>query len=93
MFFGSIINLLYSFYVVVILIFKSNVAPGWTTLSLQQSGMFFLISIVLFIICEYLSNLNNLSNEGPLFYIGQEYTSENIQRLKKLNIEDLNKEN
>jgi len=55
--------------------------------------MFFLISIVLFIICEYLSNLNNLSNEGPLFYIGQEYTSENIQRLKKLNIEDLNKEN
>ena len=93
MFFASLSNLVYSLYVVLILIFKSDVAPGWVTLSLQQSGMFFLISLVLLIICEYITNLNNLTNEGPLFYIGQEFTSENIKRIKKLNIEDLNNNN
>ncbi|MDB2546047.1 glycosyltransferase, partial [Candidatus Pelagibacter bacterium] len=93
MFFASLSNLVYSLYVVLILIFKSDVAPGWVTLSLQQSGMFFLISLVLLIICEYIANLNNLTNEGPLFYIGQEFTSENIKRIKKLNIEDLNNNN
>ena len=69
--------------------FKSNVEEGWTTLSLQLSGMFFLISLVLFIICEYLYNLNNSTNDGPLFHIGQEFKSENNQNFEKLNIEDL----
>jgi hypothetical protein len=93
MFFGSLSNLLYSLYVVLILIFKSDVAPGWVTLSLQQSGMFFLISLVLLIISEHITNLSYLTNEGPLFYIGQEFTSENIKRIKKLNVEDLNNNN
>ena len=72
MFFGSLSNLLYSLYVVLILIFKSDVAPGWVTLSLQQSGMFFLISLVLLIISEHITNLSYLTNEGPLFYISEE---------------------
>lgn len=39
--FGAVANLLYSIYVVAVGVFKSDVAPGWISLSLQQSGMFF----------------------------------------------------
>jgi len=42
--FGAIANLVYSIYVVAIGFLKTDVAPGWISLSLQQSGMFFLIS-------------------------------------------------
>jgi hypothetical protein len=45
--FGAVANLIYSMYVVAIGIFKTDVAPGWISMSLQQSGMFFLISLVL----------------------------------------------
>jgi len=51
--FGAGINVLYSLYVVLIFVFKADVAPGWVTLSLQQSGMFFLISLVLLMLAEY----------------------------------------
>lgn len=52
--FGAIANLIYSIYVIFIAFNKKDVAPGWVTLSLQQSGMFFLISIVLFVLGEYI---------------------------------------
>ena len=45
--FGAVANLVYSIYVVAIGILKTDVAPGWISMSLQQSGMFFLISLVL----------------------------------------------
>ena len=90
---SSLLNLLYVLYIALVYIFKSNVEEGWTTLSLQLSGMFFLISLVLFIICEYLYNLNNSTNDGPLFHIGQEFKSEINQNFEKLNIEDLENKN
>lgn len=86
--FGAIANLLYSVYVVIIGLFKTNVAPGWISLSLQQSGMFFLISLVLLVLGEYILNMASLSNEGPLYYVGQEFTSARITRREKLNIEE-----
>lgn len=86
--FGAIANLLYSFYVVAIGIFKTNVAPGWISLSLQQSGMFFLISLVLLVLGEYILHMASLSNEGPLYHIGQEFTSAQITHREKLNIEE-----
>ena len=90
---SSFLNLLYVFYIALVYIFKSNIEEGWTTLSLQLSGMFFLISIVLFIICEYLYNLNNSTNDGPLFHIGQEFKSDQNKNFDKLNIEDLEDKN
>lgn len=88
---SSFLNFLYVFYIALIYIFKSNIEEGWTTLSLQLSGMFLLISFVLFIICEYLYNLNNSTNDGPLFHIGQEFKSDQYKNFEKLNIEDLEK--
>ena len=86
--FGAAANLIYSFYVVSIGIFKTDVAPGWVSLSLQQSGMFFLISLVLLVLGEYILHMASLSNEGPLYHVGQEFTSARMTRREKLNIED-----
>jgi len=86
--FGAGANLLYSFYVIAVALLKPDVAPGWVTLSLQQSGMFFLISLVLLILGEYILHMASLSNEGPLYHVAQEFTSAVMTRREKLNIED-----
>lgn len=86
--FGALSNLLYSVYVLGIAFFKADVAAGWVSLSLQQSGMFFLLSLVLLVLGEYILQMASLSNEGPMYYVAQEFTSANITRRSKLNIEE-----
>lgn len=86
--FGAAANLIYSIYVVIIGLFQSHVAPGWISMSLQQSGMFFLISLVLLVLGEYILHMASLSNEGPLYHVGQEFTSARMMRHEKLNIEE-----
>lgn len=86
--FGAAANLVYSIYVLAVGLFKNDVAPGWVSMSLQQSGMFFLISIVLLVLGEYILNMVSLSNEGPLYHVGQEFTSTRMIHREKLNIED-----
>lgn len=86
--FGAIANVVYSIYVVAIGLLKEDVAPGWISFSLQQSGMFFLISLVLLVLGEYILNMASLSSEGPLYHVGQEFTSARMTRLEKLNIEE-----
>ena len=85
--FGAFANLLYSFYVVSVALFQQDVAPGWVTLSLQQSGMFFLISLVLYILGEYIIHMAQTSAEGPSYHIAQELTSAKITRKDRLNVE------
>lgn len=85
--FGAAANLLYSAYVVAIGLFKANVEPGWVSLSLQQSGMFFLMSLVLFVLGEYILHVASLSDDGPIYCIAQEFTSVHLTRLDKLNVE------
>ncbi|MEI7993989.1 MAG: glycosyltransferase [Methylococcaceae bacterium] len=85
--FGAVANLVYSIYVVAIGFLKPDVAPGWISLSLQQSGMFFLISLVLLVLGEYILNMVSLANEGPLYHVSQEFTSARMTRQEKLNIE------
>ena len=86
--FGAISNLVYSGYVVAVGTLKADVAPGWVSLSLQQSGMFFLISLVLLVLGEYIVHMARLSNEGPLYHVGQELTSARMTRREKLNVDE-----
>jgi glycosyltransferase involved in cell wall biosynthesis len=86
--FGALSNLVYALYVVAITLFKEDVAPGWTSLSLQQSGMFFLLSFVLLVLGEYILHMARLSTEGPSYHIAQEFTSAQLARLRRLNVED-----
>lgn len=87
--FGAAANLVYSVYVVAIGIFKTNVAPGWISLSLQQSGMFFLISLVLLVLGEYILHMAKASTDGPPYHVGQEFTSAHMTRQTKLNLEEV----
>lgn len=86
--FGATANLLYSIYIMLIALFKHDIAPGWVSMSLQQSGMFFLISLVLLVLSEYLLHMVSLTNEGPLYVVGQELTSARMTRCEKLNVEE-----
>jgi polyisoprenyl-phosphate glycosyltransferase len=87
--FGASANVVYSLYVVATSLLKTDVAPGWTSLSLQQSGMFFLISLVLLVLGEYILQMASLSNEGPRYHVAQEFTSARITRHEKLNVEEV----
>lgn len=87
--FGAGANLFYSFYIIAVALLKEDIAPGWVTLSLQQSGMFFLISMVLWMLGEYILHMARLSSEGPLYHVAQEFTSAVMTRREKLNIEDV----
>ncbi len=86
--FGALANVVYSIYVFIVAMTNPGVARGWASLSLQLSGMFFLISLVLLVLGEYVLNSVSLSNEGPKYYIGQEFTSVRMTRHEKLNIEE-----
>lgn len=86
--FGAAANLFYSIYVVAVGLFKADVAPGWISMSLQQSGMFFLISLVLLVLGEYILHMASISNEGPLYHVAQEFTSARMTRRERLNIEE-----
>lgn len=85
--FGAFANLAYSAYIVAIAFFKEDVAPGWVSLSLQQSGMFFLLSVLLLVLGEYVLHLVRISNDGPSYFIGQELTSTRMGRDRKLNVQ------
>ena len=83
---GAFINIIYSFYVFIIAIFKKEVAAGWISLSLQQSGMFFLLSIILYVMSEYILQIINLSKKNLSYYIKEEFNSVKISNRNKLNI-------
>jgi polyisoprenyl-phosphate glycosyltransferase len=85
--FGACANLLYSCYVVAIAVFKADVEPGWVSMSLQQSGMFFLISLVLLVLGEYILNMASLSNDAPEYRVTQEFISAHMSRRERLNVE------
>lgn len=89
MVFGACANLVYSFYIILVEIFGKNIAPGWVTMSLQQSGMFFLISLVMIVLGEYISHIVDQNNEGPTYHVAQEFTSAIMTRREKLNIESI----
>lgn len=86
--FGAVANAVYSLYVIAIALLKADVAPGWITLSLQQSGMFFLISLVLWVLGEYILHMVSMINEGPAYHVAQEFTSVVITRREKLNVDE-----
>lgn len=86
--FGALANVFYSIYVVIVAITKDDVAPGWVSLSLQQSGMFFLISLVLLVIGEYVLNAVSMINSAPTYHVEMEFTSNKMSVREKLNLEE-----
>lgn len=83
---GAGINLAYAVYVFIILIFNENVEPGWASSSLQFSGMFFLFSLVLFVLSENLLLSISIAGRDPVAFIAGEYTSRQMGRSDALNV-------
>jgi glycosyltransferase involved in cell wall biosynthesis len=73
--FAGLANLLYIGYVCVINIVKNRVAEGWTTLSLQMSGMFFLVFLTLMVIAEYIAHTFQASKDPPRYQVLEERSS------------------
>jgi len=55
---SGVMAFLYTFYVIGVFLFKAEVAPGWTTLSLQLAGMMLLLSFILALIAEYVLQIH-----------------------------------
>lgn len=83
---AGLLNLIYAGYVVVIALFKEGVAEGWVTLSLQISGMFFLVSVILALLSEYIVRIFEGSLRRPLYLIAREKSSAVLSRNERLNI-------
>jgi glycosyltransferase involved in cell wall biosynthesis len=72
---GSTLSLLYSAYVVAVYLLKRDVMPGWTTLSLQVSGMFFLVFVMLTLMGECLGRVLEELVDRPLYHLRDEQSS------------------
>lgn len=83
---AGFLNVLYAGYVVLIYLFKDDVAEGWTTLSLQISGMFFLFSIVLALLSEYVIRIFQGGLGRPAYHVAREFRSPAITREERLNV-------
>ena len=83
---AGLLNLLYAVYVIAIALFKTGVAEGWTTLSLQISGMFFLVSMILALLSEYIVRIFEGSFRRPLYMVAREMSSAVLSRQQRLNI-------
>ena len=84
---GALGALSYSVYVIVVYLAKSNVAPGWTTVSLILSAMFLTMSLVLGMLSEYLILLLDAGARRGRYEIAEELSSGVQPRSKLLNVE------
>ncbi len=82
----SILNLVYAVYVISAKLFINNIAQGWTTLSLQNSIMFFFLFAILAVMCEYIGQILQESRDQPLYHIADERNS-------KVSMADANRRN
>ncbi len=83
---ASLVNMLYALYVVAVGFFRGAVA-GWTSMSLQMSLMFFLISVVIAIMAEFMFQSNETANERPIYRVAFETTSSVLSARDMLNVE------
>lgn len=80
------VSLLYAVLVVLIAIFKEDVAQGWVSLSLQISGLFFLTCIVLALLSEYLLQILEATKGGPRYHIAYQAHSSTLSLASQLNV-------
>lgn len=82
----SALSLVYSLYVVVTWLISDQVAPGWASLSLQISGLFFLTCIVLSVMSEYLLQILESTGRRPQYYVTSLYQADSLGARERLNI-------
>jgi hypothetical protein len=83
---SAILNVAYMSYALLSKLMESNVEPGWSSLSLQISGIFLLLSIVLGIIAEHLIEVDRAVNRRPNYHVLREVRSplSNARRIRNI---------
>lgn len=72
---AAVLNLCYAAYVIVIYLVRSEVAPGWATLSLTSAAQFFALALMISVLCEYVGRLSTRMQDAPSYYLNGEETS------------------
>jgi len=65
---------------------KHDVAPGWTTLSLQMSLMFFLVFLVQAVLGEYVGRILELSRDRNIYQILEERNGGSLRLSQQRNV-------
>lgn len=72
---AGVVNLFYGMYVLGVAVFKNDVEPGWTTMSIQLSAMFFILFTILVVLSEYIGRILGESRQDPRYIIRDEFNS------------------
>jgi hypothetical protein len=83
---SGVLSLVYSLYVVGMYLFKPGVEPGWTTLSLQISGMMFLFSVLFALMAEYMLGIYRGLPPRRRYVITREVRSSSRRHSRRLNV-------
>lgn len=74
-FVASIASVIYALYVVYIAATRQHVAEGWTTMSLQISGLFFILFLMMVILAEYIGKIMVESRKDARYTVLDEQSS------------------
>jgi polyisoprenyl-phosphate glycosyltransferase len=83
---GGMLSLIYSLYVVGVYLFKPVVEAGWTTMSLQISGMMFLFSLLFALMAEYMLSIYRGLSPRRRYVITRELHSPRRRHSHRLNV-------
>jgi hypothetical protein len=86
---AGLLSLVYAVYVIFIYFVMRDVQRGWTTLSLQISGMMFIFSVMFVFLAEYLIQILSASRtRSRRNFVVREITSQSSRRSRRWNIVD-----
>jgi len=83
---GAGVNLLYSAFIVIINLVKEDVTDGWTSLSLQITGLFFILFLVVGVLSEYVLRIFMAQQNQLPYIITRETSSFEHLRKRDLNV-------
>jgi dolichol-phosphate mannosyltransferase len=72
------LNVLYVVYVLLTYYFSPSIAEGWATRSIQTSGMFFFVFLILAVLCEYVGRILSETQNRPHYYVLEERNSNSM---------------
>lgn len=65
----SVLSFVYALYVVLMVVVLDEIAKGWASMSLQISGLFFLVCIILAVMSEYILQILEATTHRPRYHI------------------------
>jgi glycosyltransferase involved in cell wall biosynthesis len=82
----SVLAFLYAMYVLFLVVVKDDIANGWASMSLQISGLFFLVCIILAVMSEYILQILEATTHHPRYHIASQHHSGMMQIARERNV-------